>query len=200
MPEDDTRRPGRRRDQQAHHDIVEATISLLREQGYQRLSMDAVAARAGVAKTTIYRWWSNKAELVIEALDTGINLPPPLSTGNSRTDVRGVVQRIADAFGAPPLGEVLPALAVDLSQDPEALERLRVMLGPRRAASASVLLSAAGRGDLPHDLDTTVVLDMVAGAVLYRRLMGRQPTPTFIDQLTDLILESKLPRRHDGES
>ena len=191
-------RPGRRRDRQAHQEILQATIAVLREQGYQRLSIDSVAARAGVAKTTVYRWWPSKATLVIEALDTGLDLPPPQPTGDSRTDIRAMVKRIADTFGAPPLGEVLPALAVDLSHDPEALRQLRVMLGPRRAANAAILLAAAGRGDLPHDLDTNLLLDMVAGAVLYRCLVGGRPTPALIDQLTEFIVGAELPRTSIG--
>jgi AcrR family transcriptional regulator len=191
---DETRRPGRRRDQQAHQEILEATVHLLRDVGYQRLSIDAVAARAGVAKTTVYRWWANKAALVVEALETALNLPSPQPTGDSRTDIRAVVQRIADTFGAPPLGEVLPALAVDLSRDPDAQARLRTMLGPRRAANAAILLAAAGRRDLPPDVDVHLLLDMVAGAILYRSLLGRAPTTALVDQLTDFILGTNLPR------
>jgi AcrR family transcriptional regulator len=191
---DELKKPGRRRDRQAHQEILEATIQLLRELGYQRLSIDAVASRAGVAKTTVYRWWPNKAALVIETLDTGLNQPPPKPTGDSRTDIRAVVQRMADAFGTPPLGQVLPALAVDLANDPDAQQRLRAMLGPRRAANAAVLRAAAERRDLPHDVDVRLLLDMVAGAILYRRLLGTDPGPTIVDELTDFILGVNQPR------
>lgn len=167
---------------------MDATVRLLVQQGYQRLSIDAVATHAGVAKTTVYRWWPNKAALVIEALETGLNLPPPQPTGDSRADIRAVVQRMADAFGNPPLGEVLPALAIDLSHDADAQERLRGMLRPRRAANAEILRAAAARGDLPAELDVRLLLDMVAGAILYRRLMGTPPTPALVEQLTDFIL------------
>ncbi|HEU0086150.1 MAG TPA: TetR/AcrR family transcriptional regulator [Pseudonocardiaceae bacterium] len=191
---DDQARPGRRRCPQAHEAILEATIEILQEVGYPRLTVEGVAARAGVGKTTIYRWWPTKSSLVLEAINRCLDLPSPQPTGDTRADVRAVVQRIADTFGRPPLGEVLPSLAVDLTREPETAAALRAMLGPRRAANAAVLYSAVGRGDLPQDLDAHALLDVVAGAILYRCMLRSAPTATLIDQLTDLILDGRLPR------
>lgn len=190
----DTAKPGRRRCPQAHAAIMDATVEILQEVGYSRLTVEGVAARAGVGKTTVYRWWHSKSSLVIEAINGRLDLPPPESTGDSRADVRAVVQRMADTFARPPLGEVLPALAVDLIRDPQAAEQLRQMIGPRRAANAAVLYSVAGRGDLPHDIDVHAVLDIIAGAILYRSLVRIAPTSELLDQITELVLGGRLPR------
>jgi AcrR family transcriptional regulator len=202
MPTDhDAAKLGRHRSPHAHEAIMDATVAVLAEAGYHRLTIEGVAAHAHVAKTTVYRWWPTKSSLVIEALSRCLDLPPPEPTGDSRRDVRAVIQRIADTFGRPPLGDVLPALAVGLAHDPEASDQLRLMLGPRRAANAAILYSAAGRGDLPHDLDAHLVLDIIAGTILYRCLMGDRPTTTLINHLTNLVLDGQLPRtppRHDG--
>lgn len=187
-------KPGRRRCPQAHDAILDATLELLGEVGYGRLTVEGVAARARVGKTTVYRWWPTRTSLVIEALDRYLDAPPVQPSGDSRAEVRALVQRIAETFARPPLGEVLPALAVDLTRDPEAAEQFRQMLGPRRAANAAVLYHAAGRGDLPHDIDPHALLDILAGAILYRSLMRAAPTPALIDQLIDLVLDGRLPR------
>ena len=200
-PDDDTTKPGRRRSHQAHEAIMDATVAVLAETGYHRLTIEGVAARARVGKTTVYRWWPTKSRLVIEALSRRLILPPTEPTGDSRHDVRAVIQRIVDTFGRPPLGDVLPALAVDLIHDPEASEQLRLMLGPRRAANAAIFYSAAGRGDLPHDVDVNLLLDIISGTILYRCLMSNHPTAALIDRLTDLVLHGKLPLNppcHDG--
>lgn len=187
-------RPGRRRSSQAHDAILDATIEILHETGYSRLTVEGVAARARVGKTTVYRWWSTKTSLVIEALDRYLDVPALAPSGDCRADVRALIQRIADTFAGPPLGEVLPALAVDLSRDPQAAEQFRRMLAPRRAANAAVLSHAAGRGELPADVDPHALLDILSGAILYRSLMHAAPTPTLIGQLIDLVLDGRLPR------
>lgn len=190
----DSTKPGRRRCPQAHESILDATIEILHEVGYHRLTVEGVATRAGVGKTTIYRWWPTKTSLVIEALDRYLDLPPIPPSDDCRADIRILIQRMADTLARPPLGEALPALAVQLNRDPTAVEQFRQMLGPRRAANAALLYHAASRGDLPHDIDPHALLDIVAGALLYRSLTRMAPTPTLIDQLTGLVLDGQLPR------
>lgn len=190
----DPTKPGRRRSSHAHEAIMDATLEILQEVGYSRLTVEGVAARAGVGKTTVYRWWPSKASLVIETLDRYLDLPPLDPSGDVRADLRALIQRIADTFAGAPLGEVLPALAVDLIRDPDAAEQFRRMIGPRRAANAAVLYHAAGRGELPHDIDPHALLDILAGTILYRTLIRSAPTPTLIDQLIGLVLDGRLPR------
>ncbi|MGH8919675.1 MAG: TetR-like C-terminal domain-containing protein [Actinomycetes bacterium] len=190
----DTARSGRRRSPDAHEAIMEATEEILREAGYTRLTVEGVAARARVGKTTVYRWWPTKSSLVIEAINRRLDVSPPASTGDSRADIHALIQRMAGTFGRSPLNEVLPALAIDLIHDPRASEQLRLMLGPRQAAGAAVLHSAAERGDLPPDVDAHALLDIVAGAILYRALMRGGHISTLADQLTELILDGRLPR------
>lgn len=198
--EHETAKPGRRRSSDAHEAIMDATVEILQEAGYTRLTVEGVAARARVGKTTVYRWWPTKSSLVIEAIKLRLVLPPPQPTGDSRADIRAVIQRMADTFGRPPLSQVLPALVIDLTHDPQSAEQLSLMLGPRRAAHAAMLYSAAGRGDLPHDIDAHALLDTVAGAILYRALMRGGPISALVDQLTDLILDGRLPRSPAGET
>jgi AcrR family transcriptional regulator len=183
----------RRRSERAHTAILEATVALLREDGYPNLRLDAVAARARVGKTTIYRWWPGKALLAIEALQTLVDPPHVTFSGDSRTDVRALVTRVAEVWTEPTVGDTLPALAADTARDPEARARLVELLAPRRAADTAVLLSAAARGDLPHDVDVPLLLDVVFGTLLYRRMRGA-PVDDVVDELADLVVAGRRPR------
>lgn len=184
--------PGRKRSHQAHEAILRATLATLQELGYHQTTVESIASRAGVGKATIYRWWPTKADLVIEAISHLIDSPPPL-TGDSRVDIRAMIDTMI-AVMAGPVGHVLPAVASELADNPAASKRLAELLGPVRAANSAVLLSAAGRGDLPHDIDTTAVLDTLAGAILFRRLMLRPLDAHFADQLTTFVLTGDTPR------
>jgi AcrR family transcriptional regulator len=175
----------RRRSERAHTAILEATVALLREDGYPNLRLDAVAARARVGKTTIYRWWPGKALLAIEALQTLVDPPHVTFSGDSRTDVQALVTRVAEVWAEPPVGDTLLALAADTARDPEARARLVELLAPRRAADTAVLLSAAARGDLPHDV--------VFGTLLFRRMRGA-PVDDVVDELADLVVAGRRPR------
>jgi AcrR family transcriptional regulator len=168
--------------------VLGAVTALLHEVGYQDLTVEAVAARAGVGKTTVYRWWPTKPVLVIDAIaDTLPQVEVELS-GETRRDVRKVLVRLAHVDTAAPLTDAMPALATEARRDPAAAERLAALLGPRRAADAAVLLAATARGDLPHDVDVPLLLDVAFGTLLLRRLRGEEPTDDVLDALTDLLV------------
>jgi AcrR family transcriptional regulator len=187
-------RRGRRRSTRSHEAVLAATMTVLDEVGYTALTMEAVAARAAVSRATIYRWWPSKASLVVEALDRAIPMPQPVATGDTGADVRTVVQATLDHYVRTPFGPNLAAIASDAAGDPGATQRLASLFGPRRAADASVLLAAAGRGDLPHDLDVNLLLDIVLGTLIFRALIGVAPDERVVDQLTDLIVSGIPPR------
>ncbi len=192
--EGDRGRRGRRRSIHSHQAVLAATITVLDRVGYSALTMEAVAATAGVGKATIYRWWPSKASLVIEALEAVVPAPRTVSTGDTRTDVRAIVQAAVDDYVNTPLGPNLAVIAADAPTDPAAADRLAALLGARRAAHASVLLAAAGRGDLPHDVDVHLLLDIITGTLVHRALLGVAPDDHTIDQLADLIVAGTPPR------
>jgi AcrR family transcriptional regulator len=183
----------RRRSGRAHAAIIQATVALLREIGYPRLHVEAVAARAGVGKTTIYRWWPSQARLAIEALRTLVDPPQVTFSGDTRADVRALVTRAAQLWAEPVVADTLMGLAADCAHDPDARARLAELLGPQRAADSAVLLSAAARGDLPHDVDVPLLLDVALGTLLLRRLRGAS-TDDVVDELADLITTGAPPR------
>jgi AcrR family transcriptional regulator len=174
--------------------VLAATIAVLGEVGYTALTMEAVATRAAVSRATIYRWWPSKASLVVEALDRAIPKPDPVATGDTGADVRTVVQATLDHYVRTTFGPNLAAITSDAAGDPDATRRLANLFGSRRAADASVLLAAAARGDLPHDLDVDLLLDMVLGTLIFRALIGVPADERVVDQLTELIVSGTPPR------
>ena len=181
---------GRPRSERARTAVLDAVTALLDEVGYQHLTVEAVAVRAGVGRTTVYRWWPTKAALIIEALATTLPRVAVGITDDARHDLRTVLDRMARAECGPSMAETLPALAAEARRDPDTAERLAGLLGPRRAADAAVLLAAAARGDLPLHLDVSLLLDVALGALLWRRLWGEDPTDAALDTLTDLLIGS----------
>jgi AcrR family transcriptional regulator len=184
-----------RRSARAHAAILTATTDLLAEAGYGALTIEGVASRAGVGKTTVYRWWSTKAALVIEAVSAALPMPGQPDTGDLRHDLLTAVRRVVDTFARTPAGAVIPALAADVMSDPQLAEQFRdQLIRPRRSAVVEILLRAAARGELPQDVDTDLLLDVYAGAVFYRILISGEPvTGLLAEQLVGLLLDGQTP-------
>lgn len=187
--------PASRRSARAHAAILSATTDLLAASGYGALTIEGVAARAGVGKTTIYRWWPTKAALVIEAISVALPIPTPTDTGDLRHDLLTTVRRVVHTFGRTPMGAVIAALAADAMSDPQLAEQFRnQIIRPRRSAVVEVFRRAAARGELQPNVDTDVLLDVYAGAVFYRVLISGEPvTDLLAEQLVGLLLDGQTP-------
>jgi AcrR family transcriptional regulator len=149
------RRGGRSLDTSRDLALREAALVLLAEVGYDRLTMDAVAARARAGKTTIYRRWPGKAELVVDALNSLKGVPEVPDTGSLRQDLRALAESITSAeskFGA----QVTIGMVNALAHDGE-LRRVfgDKFIAPRMAGFRTVFERAVARGEMPggHDLD-----------------------------------------------
>ena len=165
----------KRRSRRAESAILDATIALLGEVGFGGLTIDGIAARAGVGKATIYRHWSSKAELAIEAFRAFI---PPIEdpdTGSFPDDVRSVLHQMADGLSNSPLASILPSLVEAAERDAE-VERLFKDFGTtRRNVFRNVFSRAAARGELRDGLDHDLAIDLLVGPIFTRRLITRGP-------------------------
>jgi len=177
------------RSRRAESAILEATVALLGEVGFAGLTIDGIAARAGVGKATIYRHWSSKAEVAVAAFTAFV---PPLAdpdTGAFADDVRVVLLAIVDGLTRSPLAGILPSLVEAAERDPE-LERLFTEFGRgRRAVLRAVFERAAARGELRDGLDIEVAIDTLVGPIFTRRLITRAPlTRRHAMAVLDLVL------------
>jgi AcrR family transcriptional regulator len=188
------RTPGRPRSAQADEAIVEATIGLLVEEGFDRLSMDAVAARAGVGKATIYRRWPSKEALVIEAVARRTDPFTVVGDGPIRDQLVQVLEGIV-AKTRTGVGRLLPCMVGAGVTNPTLAEHYRAqILAPRRAGVAALIQAAVDSGELRADLDVDLAVDQVVGPLLYRVVVQDIPTgPGDCARLVDAVLAGLLP-------
>ncbi|MEO7398190.1 MAG: TetR/AcrR family transcriptional regulator [Ilumatobacteraceae bacterium] len=182
-------RRGRPRDGRCDHAILQATLDMLVEGGAAKLSIDGVAARAGVGKATIYRRWSSKEALVLDAIGSDATVVPTPDTGNLRGDLEqyfaGLIERFADTEGS----DVLPHLIEAACYDPEVRVSLDRYLSNRQKPLRAVLQRALRRGELAKDTDLTVMVDILVGPAMYRRLLtGGRIDRAFVRTLLDIVL------------
>jgi len=182
---------GRRRNERSHRAILDATQQLLVERGYPAVSIEGIAARAGVGKQTIYRWWPSKAALVLEAYLAGedaVSHPPEGRT--AREDVRALLSWLIAVLAEPTGGAVVAALVAELPHDADLAGGFRRDVVPvRREAMLAALERACERGEIRADLDLELAVDELHGAVFYRLLLSGAPLDeTFVERLTDQVL------------
>ena len=192
---------GRPRSEQARRAILTAALELLRDAGYPAVTVDAVAKRAGVARTTIYRWWPSSGALLIDVLMEISTTVAPLPVGTDPLRaIRLEMRRIAAISSELP-GLVLRALLAEAQHDPQIhsalLERL---IYPRREASSRAIRDAQARGLLRDDVHPYVVVDLFYGPIFYRLLMGHEPpTERFVAQIFERVVggmaSSKEPEK-----
>jgi AcrR family transcriptional regulator len=185
------RRPGRPRDARHDRAILEATMALLSEGGYGRLTIDGVAARAGVGRPTIYRRWPSKQALVVAALlDAPQIQVPEADTGSLRGDLVKVLRHQITLMNRPENRRVTAALVADLAADPELGEKyVNEYLVPRRAAVWRVLQRGVARGELAADADLGLAYEMLFGPLFMRSVIwGHHLGRDVAEKLVDAVL------------
>ena len=193
LPEPDAR--GRPRDTRSHEAILAATLELLNEVGYQRLTVEGVAKRARVGKSTIYRWWESKLDLVLEATAPHVDIGLVPDTGSTRGDLMAGLDQVIGTYADSVAAHVIFAVIADLEEDP----RLRVTFRntrvlPWRTSLAEAIERGKARGDLRSDLDVQFVIDLLVGMVFQRVLIVPEPlTDGLAQRLVDLVVDGTLP-------
>lgn len=182
------RAPGRPRSERAEKAIVEATLDLLAaESGVAGVSIEAVAARAGVGKTTIYRRWPNKEALIVQAL-ASVKTPLPRPSGAS---VRQDLLELARAIGAErdrKHAKCFWNVVGGAEKHPELFARYRQdVIEPRRAVIREVLDRGVRSGDLRADLDPEVAIGMLVGSLNTKTPWGELPDG-YADSVVDILL------------
>ncbi|WP_171166323.1 TetR/AcrR family transcriptional regulator [Streptomyces sp. I05A-00742] len=177
-------RTGRPRSAEADRAILDATRAALVELGWGKLTMGDVAARAGVAKTTLYRRWAGKNALVVDAVadlfDEHLELP---DRGSLQADIEGVVLRFATLLDRPETKTALMAVVAESTRDEALRERIRSAIVDRQKMLVLVGRERAqARGELPREEEPAVaartadlIFDVIAGAVVHRTLVSAEP-------------------------
>ncbi|OXM63003.1 TetR/AcrR family transcriptional regulator [Amycolatopsis vastitatis] len=173
----DQSRPGRKRSEQSRLAILAATLELVAEAGYGALTIEGIAARSGVGKQTIYRWWPSKADVLLDALATKADLQIPIpDEGSLRADLTRFLGRTFELGDKSPVADTLRALMAQAQIDPEFGKRFREeFLFRRRDALGRIVDRARERGELPAGVGSGTVIDVVFGTLWYRLLATREP-------------------------
>jgi AcrR family transcriptional regulator len=187
------RRPGRPRSDQSREAILAATAALLTEQGLLGLTIEAVAARAGVGKATIYRWWKTKEALALDAFVAGfIAVPPPAltDTGSLAGDLRTIMVERMRVSSLPGEVRVYSALLAQVREDPAFAAEYRARIyEPQRQRGRDLFARAMARGEIGADADIEAALDLLTGATLYRNMQGHAPVDAaFIDTIVTIVV------------
>jgi AcrR family transcriptional regulator len=170
---------------------LSATLELLAERGLDAMSIEEVAARAGVGKTTIYRRWPSKGLLALDAFVISFREEQPLpDTGTLRGDLLSALHAWVRAVTQTAMGPMLTGLIAEAQHDPELRGAWRDrVLEPLRAQHRIMLDRAIDRGEIAASVDRDVVLDLFFGAAEHRLLLGHRPmTGEFIAEVVDVIL------------
>lgn len=180
--------------------ILRAALSLIQEVGVRRMTVEAVALRSGVARTTIYRWWRSKGLLALDAFEHGFGILAPFDfpdTGSLRGDLnalmRPVVESVRDT-GGDRLG---PQIIAEAQFDPElAAQIYSRLIAPYRELHHSLFERAVGRGEISPDVDATMLLDALYGAYFHRILFFHgELDAAFFETLIDTLVSGAQARR-----
>lgn len=184
-------RRGRPRNQRTHEAILAATRELLLERGYPALTIDAVAVRAGTAKTTIYRRWSTKGALVLDATAKNVAIGVVPDTGSTREDLTVAVRQLITTFSDRLAAIVIVAVIGNLDEDPSMARRLRDQtIYPWRISASAALRRGVERGDLPATTDVGFLLDVIVGTVFQRTVtIGVPATDGLEASIVSLVLD-----------
>lgn len=164
----------RPRSEQAHRAALDATVEVLLESGVDGVTLDEVASRSGVAKSTLYRHFGTKEALVAQAARSCVIEHPTPDTGSLDEDLWFLFDRYQDSEEAKRFPDLLPMLIDAANRDPKMREVVDRVIDERRRPMRTVLQLAQLRGDIGKDLDLDTAIAMIVGPLTYRRLVERR--------------------------
>jgi AcrR family transcriptional regulator len=192
---EDQRRPGRPRSEEADRAIIAATRELFAESGADALVIEKVAARAGVGKSTIYRRWPGKEDLLLAAI-ASMQAPLPEPRGRSvREDLRALLDALTEQSADPARAREFALLLGEGSRYPRLMDRYtQTWVEPRREVIRSVLRRGVVTGELREDTDVEAALFMLVGSVMARSRYGDPVEPGHAGRVVDCLMAGLAAR------
>jgi len=173
--------------------IRNAVMNELAEVGYGRLSIEAVARRAGVGKTAIYRRWSNKLEMVLEIVSdvAGRSVPLP-DTGSFAGDLALLMMIVSRALQHRIASQIIPDLMAEAARNPQIAQTLQTALRTHQQAVGDKLVGqAVARGELPAGTDPEIAVDLILGPLYWRLAVSRTPIgDDYLEKLSTAVISA----------
>jgi AcrR family transcriptional regulator len=174
--------------------VIDGALELLAERGVAGTSVEAIVERSGVAKTTIYRHWPTRGELILDAIDACIEPPVAPDLGTLRADLHALIGGLCEALSTTRWAALMPSLIDAAERDPEFAEIHHRFATTRNVPMHEVVQRAIGRGELPADVDIELLADLLSGPVFYRRLVaGATLDRSYGERLVDQVLRAYEP-------
>ncbi|MFE7748208.1 TetR/AcrR family transcriptional regulator [Streptomyces sp. NPDC057428] len=166
-----------RRSERSRRATLDAALELCAENGYGRVTIEAIAARGGVSKKTIYRWWPSKGAVMLEAFaEVFIGATPFVDTGDIVADLRTHIDGVVRMVSTPPYGPVYAGILSELHDDEVLARAVREQLvDPRFDAAVQRLRRAQEQGQVPAGADLPLMVEMLYGPLYYRNLLRKPP-------------------------
>jgi AcrR family transcriptional regulator len=184
-----SRSPGRPREPETDQRVLDATFRLMAQQGYVRMSMDAVAAEAGVTKPTVYRRWPGKIELALAALVAYCDASRPPVVGDTRADLIAEMEHFRRAISRPHGMSLLGTVLAEEHETPELLAAFReYLVVPRRRALRAILDAAQEHGEFRLGADVALAVNMLVGAYYAQYLADAPFAEDWSDRVVDAVL------------
>ena len=183
--------------------VLKAATDLLNSKGgAASVTIEKIAARARVAKTTVYRWWPSKIAIFMDLYDQlkSARLVGAADAGSLEADLRHLLRGLLRLFRTTPAGAAVAGMITEAQANPGSAELFREEFVARgRDLARHVLERAKFRGDAPRDLDVELAIDIMSGAIWYRLLLGHAPLDdAYADGIVRLVLEGIRGRGHSG--
>ncbi|GIH68906.1 TetR/AcrR family transcriptional regulator [Sphaerimonospora thailandensis] len=172
-------------------EILDATLELLMEKGYEGLTIEGVAERSGVNKTTIYRWWPSKAAVLGAALveSPGLDIEMP-DTGSLHDDLKALTDGLAALLTTPPASDIAVAALGAAANSPELAAAAKDFFADRLARELAIFERAAARGEIDATTDQMLIMDLLAGAVWLRVVFRGLPLDEdFTERAVSVVLK-----------
>ncbi len=164
--------------------VLTATAELLAELGFGRVTIEAVATRSGVARTTVYRHWPDLHHLLAEALESVMDPCADPDTGTLRGDLTIVLTGLARTLTTSATAGVFTSMVDAAERDPDIADLQRSFAQERRKATRTAIERAIARGEIGPDVDVHVEASLIAGPLFYRRMVSREPlTEAFVAEI-----------------
>jgi AcrR family transcriptional regulator len=179
------------RSQRTHRAVMTAAAELLAENGYASITIEGIAARAKVAKTTIYRWWSTKAAIFMELYnELAAQMLTGLDTGSVEKDLCNLLRGLFKLFTTTSAGPAMVGMIAEAQFSPEFAKVFQEQfMVHRRNVTRKILERGVERGELLAELDIDLAIDIISGPIWYRLLQGHAPLDEhFADSVIHQVL------------
>ena len=188
---------GRPRDESVDTAVVEAAVAEIAEKGLTAATIEAIAARAGVGRATLYRRWPNKSALLYFCADQLAEVIQPEDTGDLRKDLLSVFENLAElSYGDGPLALLAPTFIAAAAHDEQMRTFVADNVVSRRSGAVVALRRARRRGELRQGVNVNLTVDMIAGALSDRAyLLGKPVTSAYVRSVIDQVIAGIVTER-----